>query len=139
MYLKENGPSRDPLEFLARLPSFRWRELRTHLLNREVYFGRFLGRRLVFIHQEHLELFVTVTRSELALSDLAKEILEIIKEIPGISQKEINRLLIQPASKIQNALTLLEQELYISRTGWELTLTHGGFPQPRFIVLPDTK
>ncbi|MHA2252384.1 MAG: winged helix-turn-helix transcriptional regulator, partial [Candidatus Kariarchaeaceae archaeon] len=135
-FLKENGPCRDPIELVARLPSFEWPKLRNYLINRQVYFGRFLGRRLVFIHHSFLEMFIKVARSTDPLDDITKEILAIISEVPGISQKELSKVLKQPKNKIIHSLNFLEQELYISRTGWDLALTHGGFPQPRYIALP---
>ncbi len=135
-YLRENGPSRDPIELIARLPAFSWFELRRCILNREVYFGRFLGRRLVFMHKDHIKYFVSIVRSSQLLDELADEIFTIISEIPGVTQKEISRLVNQPYSKIQSTINFLEQELYISRTGWELTLSHGGFTRPGYIILP---
>ncbi|MHA2171575.1 MAG: hypothetical protein ACXAB7_16930 [Candidatus Kariarchaeaceae archaeon] len=135
-YLAENGPSRDLIELVARLPSFDWQELRKALLDREVYFGRFLGRRLVFMHHHHIEHFQQVSRSTEPLSKLAMEIFALISEIPGISQREISHTLKEKQSRIHNALNFLEHELYIARTGWELSISHGGSPQIRYISLP---
>ena len=136
-YLRENGPARDPIELVSRLDQFDWRRLRALLTDRSIYFGRFLGRRLVFIHHRDLEDFVRVTRDPETQPDgIAHEVLLTLAERPGLTQRELSQLLNYPYSTISDALKLLEDQLYISRTGFELTLTHGGFPNPRYIPLP---
>lgn len=139
-YLRENGPVRDPIELNSRLPNFVWKDLRKELLDKNVYFGRFLGRRLVFIHQEDLAMFISITRtSNHILEDREKEIFQLIKDVPGVTIKEIGKLTIFSRNEIQGLLNNLEQELYISRIGWELSLVHGGFANPQYITLPYTQ
>jgi hypothetical protein len=124
------------MELLARIPSFNWIDLRRLLAARKVYFGRFLGRRLVFVHERDIKDFIRITRSSKSLEGINHEILSLISEIPGITQKQLGKLTKQPISAIQNSINFLEHELFISRTGYELTLIHGGFPNPQYIALP---
>ena len=38
---KENGPARDTVELVSRLPGFSWLDLRDSLARKEIFFGRF--------------------------------------------------------------------------------------------------
>ncbi|MHA2502719.1 MAG: helicase-related protein, partial [Candidatus Kariarchaeaceae archaeon] len=136
-YLRENGPARDPTELVARLGAFNWRDLRSLLIKREVYFGRFLGKRLVFIDHEDLHALILITREfNHQLSSEASEILEILSQRTGLSQSEISNLTKLTMSQTGAALRELENQLFVSRVGFDLTLVHGGFPNPRYIPLP---
>ncbi|MCY3413764.1 MAG: ATP-dependent helicase [Candidatus Heimdallarchaeota archaeon] len=136
-YLKENGPVRDTIEFVSRLPGFNWVELRDLLAGEEIYYGRFLGRRLVFIHKDQVDQFILLTRdTSQNLDEFTQDVLLMIQEYRGITSKELQHLLVQPKQKVQMAINLLEQEAYISRIGWDISLIQGGFPNPQYIALP---
>ncbi len=139
-YLEENGPVRDTIEFVARLPSFDWIELRDLLAGKLIYFGRFLGRRLVFVNKNQINHFITITRDKnIQLDEITREVLLLIQEYPGMTIKDIMKFIIQPKNVVQASINILEQELYISRTGWDLSLTQGGFPNPQYVALPVVK
>ena len=106
-------------------------------MDRECYFGRFLGRRLVFVHHDDVDDFIRITRDQTyQLKELELEVLEIIKEFSGITNTEIQKVTKLKKSEIQQIINSLENQLYISRIGWELTLKHGGFAKPQYIALP---
>lgn len=139
-YFDENGPARDTIELVARLPGFNWIDLRDELIDKKIYYGRFLARRLVFISKDQVDNFITVTRDlNVELDEITKDILMIIKENPGMTTKDIRSWVNQPNSRVISSLSILEQELYVSRVGWDLSLTQGGFPNPQYIALPIVK
>ncbi len=134
--LLKNGPARDAVELFARLPDFSWKELRSLLLKRKVYFGRFMGGRLMFMHEQFIRDFITVARTDKLQGD-EFELYLTIADIPGITKSQIIKITGWDSSRVQNAITILEKQLYISRIGWSLSLTLGGFTNPQYIVLPD--
>lgn len=136
-YLEQNGPARDTIELVSRLPSFDWLVLRDLLAGKEIYFGRFLGRRLVFISAVQVKHFITITRErDVYMNELEREVYLLIQEMHGLTTQEIMKFTKQTKNAVQNAINALEYNLYISRVGWELSLTQGGFPNPQYIPLP---
>ncbi|MHA2278182.1 MAG: hypothetical protein ACXAC2_20570, partial [Candidatus Kariarchaeaceae archaeon] len=117
-YLQEYGPVRDTIGLYARTKNFTLPELRKSLISESIYYGRFLGGRLVFMHKDHVNTFQIIARYNLDLTPLMQLILELIHAYPGISISKMRGYINESVARLQEAVNNLESQLYISRTSW---------------------
>lgn len=116
--LKRLGPIRTPLEVFARQNYFSWKDFNSLLEQRVIYYGRFFGR-LAFVYRDYVNDFIgIINRQPLDVSIV--RVRTVIQSNPGITIKSIQNIINQPLREIQEAIRILEAELYIARVAWNL-------------------
>lgn len=128
-YFKEYGPVKDVIGLYARILNFKLSTLRREIISEEIYYGRFLGSRLVFMHKDHLIWFQIISQYDSELTALNLIVYEIIKTSPGISISKMKIYLRESVSNINESVNYLETNLYICRTNWNplINYTNRGY------------
>ncbi len=121
--LEHIGPIRHVADIWNR-GQFSWTDLRMSMDTREIYFGRFFAGRSVFVPSSLVPLLIRIYRSVVDLDPETTAVLDYIRFSGSVRYSDLIYNMDMPSEEVKERLRLLESQMYISRTGWDLSMSY---------------